>query len=186
MEIKEAKALFDFEGVITGSEVVSSIKEYKDAKDFYKNVDDTVEDDTILYRVYQYTQGKAAAGNLNYGLTVMAPICIQGECNMTRGHWHENRDCAEFYLGVEGTGLLMLMDEEGTTWAEEVHKGSLHHIDGHLAHRLINTGETEFKVAAVWPCDSGHDYAAVSKQPFGYRVMKEEGKLTFEKAEETK
>lgn len=76
------------------------------------------------------------------------------------------------------------MDEEGNTWAEEVSEGSLHHIDGHLAHRLINTGDEDMKVAACWGCDAGHDYAAVDAMPFGYRVMKEKGKLVFVRGEE--
>ena len=52
---------------------------------------------------------------------------------MTRGHWHENRECVEFYFCIAGEGLLMLMDEDGTTWAEKTYPGTLHHIDGHLA-----------------------------------------------------
>ena len=70
----------------------------------------------------------------------MEPVTIHGECNMTRGHFHMDWDCAEFYFGISGTGLLLLMDEDGKAWAERVAPGSLHHIDGHLAHRLINTG----------------------------------------------
>lgn len=186
MEVRKAKAMFDFDGVITGSDVVSSVKKYKDAMSFYKTTDESLDEDTIMYRVYQYTQGEGKSGNLNWGLTVMEPVRVAGECNITRGHWHDNRDCAEFYMGVAGKGLLMYMDDEGNTWAEEVTKGSLHHIDGRLAHRLINTGEEVFKVACCWPCDAGHDYAAVEAQPFGYRVMKKDKELTFEKTEVTR
>ena len=50
--------------------------------------------------------------------------------------------------------------------------------------RLINTGEKPMKIGACWPCDAGHDYAAVERQPFGYRVYKEEGTLRFEKVED--
>ena len=61
---------------------------------------------------------------------------------------------------------------------------SLHHIDGHLAHRLINTGEEPMKSVPAGHGDAGHDYAAVERQPFGYRVYKEEGTLRFEKVED--
>ncbi|MCB6313949.1 cupin domain-containing protein, partial [Gordonibacter pamelaeae] len=85
---------------------------------------------------------------------MLYPVLVNGECNMTRGHWHENRECVEFYFCLSGEGLLMLMDEDGTTWAEKTYPGSLHHIDGHLAHRLINTGEEPMKIGACWPCDA--------------------------------
>ena len=197
MEIRKPKAMHDFENVISGSDVVTSKKLYKDAASFYKQKDPAMSKDTLMYEVYQYTGGKLyskdvlctqnkdKAGDLNWGLTVLYPVTVMQECNMTRGHWHENQACAEFYLGVEGTGLLMLMDHDGTTWCEEICKGSLHYIDGTLAHRLINTGDTVCKVAACWPKDAGHDYAAVEKQPFGYRVMKQHGELKIEKVEET-
>ena len=48
----------------------------------------------------------------------------------------------------------------------------------------INTGDEPMKIGACWPCDAGHDYAAVERQPFGYRVYKEEGTLRFEKVED--
>lgn len=183
MKVIEPKVIHDFQDVVKGSDVTSSKKLYKDAKGYYAHASD-LRDDTVMYEVYHYTQGdEKRAGNLNWGLTVLNPVVVDGECNLTRGHWHENRSCVEFYFGIAGEGLLMLMDEEGTTWAEKVFPGSLHHIDGHLAHRLINTGDEPMKVGACWPCDAGHDYAAVEQHPFGYRVYKEEGKLRFEKVE---
>lgn len=184
MEVREPKAIHDFNDVIKGSEVTASTKTYKDARSFYHCPED-LSDDTVMYDVYHYTQGdETQSGNLNWGLTVLYPVCVSGECNMTRGHWHGNRNCAEFYFGVAGEGLLMLMDETGNTWAEKVFPGSLHHIDGKLAHRLINTGDTVMKVGACWPCDAGHDYDAVVKQPFGYRVMKKHHQLQFEIVED--
>ena len=183
MKVVKAPVTFDIHSVMEGSDVAVSTKRYKDAKSFFAKEGD-LDENTVMYDVYSYTKGDAKRGNLNWGLTVLHPLCVAGECNMTRGHWHEDRDCAEFYFGVSGKGLLMLMDEEGNTWAEEVFEGSLHHIDGHLAHRLINTGDEDMKVAACWGCDAGHDYAAVDAMPFGYRVMKEKGKLVFVRGEE--
>ncbi len=127
----------------------------------------------LLYTVYSYETGDPEkAGHLYWGLTVMESVTINGECNMTRGHFHTDRNCAEFYFGIAGTGLLMLMDETGKTWAEKVSKGSLHHIDGHIAHRLINTGTEPLNVGACWPTTAGHDYAAIEKRPFPCRVFK--------------
>ena len=100
---------------------------------------------------------------------------------MTKGHFHVNKDCAEIYFGIAGVGLLLLMDEEGHTWAEKVYEGSLHHIDGRIAHRLVNTGDEDLKVGACWPTSAGHDYHAIEKREFGYRVYKRNGQIEFEK-----
>lgn len=100
---------------------------------------------------------------------------------MTRGHFHQDRDCAEFYFGVEGEGLLLLMDSEGEVWAEKIFKGSLHHIDGSLAHRVVNTGDVQLKVGACWPTTAGHDYDAIEAHEFPCRVMRVNGEILFEK-----
>ena len=53
---------------------------------------------------------------------------------MTQGHFHKQSDRAEIYRGVQGKGMLILLDHERKTWAEEVYTGSLHYIDGEIAH----------------------------------------------------
>lgn len=116
-------------------------------------------------------------GELLWGLTILEPLCVSGECNMTRGHFHQDRNCAEYYFGLGGNGLLLLMDEEGTCHAEKVFKGSLHHISGKLAHRLINTGDEQLKVGACWSPAAGHDYEAIEKREFSYRVFKEDNEI---------
>ena len=80
-----------------------------------------------MYEVYSVSS-QSEPGKLNWGLTVMHPVKVNGECNMTRGHFHENMDCEEYYWCSKGTGLLMLMDEEGKCWCEKMYEGSLHHI----------------------------------------------------------
>ena len=134
-----------------------------------------VSDDQIMYEVYSYEHD-----GLCYGLTVMQPVCVNGECNVTRGHFHENLDCDEIYCGMGGEGLLLLMDEDYHCHAEKVKCGSVHYIDGHLAHRLVNTGNTEFKVQCMWPSHAGHDYKRVEDHPFTVRVYKENGELKVE------
>lgn len=179
MKVLKSTVYYPIDDVIKGENVIKSTKVYKDAKSFYLN-DGCLDEETGMYDVYSYTPDTTCKASLNWGLTVLYPLTVDGECNMTRGHWHENRECTEIYYGISGKGLLMLMDEEGNTWAEEVCEGSLHHIDGHFAHRLINTGEEVMKVAACWGKEAGHDYAAVEAMPFGYRVFKDKnGKLLF-------
>lgn len=163
-------------GVIEGETVEKYEKRYHEVEYLYQ---EKREDDPLVYEVYSYTNGENVLGNLSWGLTILKPIDIHGECNMTKGHFHENKDCVEFYFGVAGEGLLLLMDEAGNTWAEKVTQGSLHHINGHLAHRLVNTGDTDLKVGACWPTAAGHDYDAIVEHEFGYRIFKKNNQIEF-------
>lgn len=166
-------------GVPTGEGVTKAVKRYHEVAGLYECPRD---DDPVVYEVYTHSAGPEAVGNLLWGLTVMKPVDSHGECNMTRGHFHEDRSCTEYYFCLRGEGLLLLMDESGETWAERMSEGSLHHIDGHLAHRCVNTSNTEeLWVGACWPTVSGHDYAAIEQREFAYRVKRVDGKIVFEK-----
>lgn len=163
-------------GIIEGQNVVSNSKKYCEVSYLYK---DKRDDNPIVYDVYSYSQGKDKLGNLNWGLTILKPLLSNGECNMTKGHFHVLKDCAEFYFGIAGDGLLLLMDETGYTWAEKIYPGSLHHIDGKYAHRLVNIGDIDLKVGACWPTSAGHDYQAIRKKEFGYRIYKTDKGIEF-------
>lgn len=182
MEIKPAKIYHNYlNGVIEGKDVAISKKLYKDAKTFYKSIDTQRSDDTVMYEVYSYAEGdQNQVGNLNWGLTIMQPILVDDECNITRGHFHADLNCAEMYFCLGGEGLLLLMDEKGECHAEKMEVGSVHHIDGKLAHRLVNTGDSELKVGACWPSCAGHDYARVEKMPFPVHVFKKDNKIVIE------
>lgn len=182
MDILEPEVTHDFlRGLLAGKGVVKSQKYYGDAKAFYAQEDKTLKADTLLYEVYTYAKGDCkVAGNLNWGMTVLKPVRIEGECNMTRGHFHEDMKCAEFYFGLAGEGLLLFMREDGSCFAEKVFPNSLHYIDGHIAHRLLNTGEDDFKVGACWPTVAGHDYQRIEAQPFPVRVFKRDGNIIVE------
>ncbi len=177
MEIRKADVKFSPDGILQGDPVSVSVKYYRDAKLFYQKEDQCLHDDTVMYEVYHYTRANGTyPGHLSWGLTVLQPVTVCGECNMTRGHVHTDKECTEVYLGIAGQGLLLLMDEDGKTWAEQVEPGSVHYIPGNLAHRLINTGEAVLKVAACWPTTAGHDYGRIERQPFGFRVFLESSK----------
>lgn len=182
MEIKEAKVFHDYlNGVISGKDVQKSTKYYAQAKSFYKNVDASIPDDQVMYEVYSYSEASQnSQGKLNYGLTVMQPVRVCGECNMTRGHFHEDVECDEIYCCMHGTGLLLFMDENDTCHAEKMHEGSVHYIDGHYAHRLVNVGEDELKVQCFWPANAGHDYKRVEEHPFRVRIFKENKEIKVE------
>ncbi|MDD7281329.1 glucose-6-phosphate isomerase family protein [Floccifex sp.] len=179
MEIKEASLFHEFKGDIQGK-VECSKKLYKDAKSFYKTVDESLSDDTIMYEVSVVNSDYKTEGHLNWGISLLHPVLVNGECNMTRGHFHEDLNCEEYYWCASGSGLLMLMDENGKTWCEQMKEGSLHRIDGAHAHRLINTSNEDLKVICVWNANAGHDYSRVEQHPFQYRLFKRNDEICVE------
>lgn len=178
MEIIQSNLFHSFKDLPQGDSIEITHKLYKDAKSFYETEDNTINEDTIMYTVYAILSDNTS-GHLNWGVSELNPVYVHGECNMTRGHFHENLECEEYYWCSNGQGLLMYMNEEGECWCEEMKEGSLHHIDGHYAHRLINTGNEKLRIICVWNGDAGHDYARIEKHPFPYRVFKENDKIVI-------
>jgi glucose-6-phosphate isomerase len=178
MEIRKPKNIQAFlTGVIEGEQVSHYIKPYKDVAQIYKNKDEHLPLDTTMYEVYSLFDQEDKS--LLWGLTIMHPITVVQECNMTRGHYHSDQNQPEIYFGLAGRGFLLYMREE-ELFAEEVFEGSIHYIDGKYAHRLINTGSTDFKVGACWSKLAGHDYKAIEEKPFPVRVYKKDGKIVLE------
>lgn len=159
-----------------GPDCQHSIKTLADVAQIFADASG-VDPATLLYSVDSFTQGDPSIpGHLNVGMTTLQPVTINGEYTMTRGHIHADRDAAEIYVGVEGTGLLLLDDLVGDVRVERVEPGSVHHIQGHQAHRLVNDSDAVLKVFAVWPTTAGYDYAAVEDAGgFGVRVFAGQG-----------
>ena len=178
MEIKKPKNTHAYlNGIIEGENVSHYKKPYKDVVQIYKNNDENLVLETIMYEVYSLFDQEDKS--LLWGLTIIHPITVAQECNMTRGHYHAQKSQPEIYFGLAGRGLLMFMRDD-EIFAEEVFEGSIHYIDGEYAHRLINTGSTDFKVGACWPKQAGHDYKAIEEQPFSVRVFKKDGRIVLE------
>ncbi|WP_431224973.1 glucose-6-phosphate isomerase family protein [Serratia sp. L9] len=110
----------------------------------------------------------AQEGELFVGTTHLQPGKVGDEFFMTRGHFHQRREQAEFYFGLRGNGLLLLQHQEGDCTLEQVFAGSVHHIPSFTAHRLINTSDEVLSALAVWPTVAGHDYSAL--QPLGFKL----------------
>jgi glucose-6-phosphate isomerase len=71
--------------------------------------------------------------------------------------------------------MLILMDRNRNTWAEDVYPGSLHYIGSELAHRLANTGNEDLVVGACWPSDAGHNYEEIALNGFSARLVESGG-----------
>ena len=182
MTIKEPAYHTDFSNIRNGVEIASGSKKLKDIQNLFKNTDG-VDKETVLYDVQTDDGDPNIPGSLSYGLTTVYPVRVNGECAFTRGHWHMDETVEEVYEGEAGEGLLMYMNHNGKTWCEKIFPGSVHHIKGDLAHRLINTGDVPLKVRAVWnPC-AGHNYALTEQHPFAFRVFVEDGIVKVEEHE---
>lgn len=178
MKILNSKVIHNLcDGNIEGESVVINKKFFKDIKDIYLNCDG-INDDTLMYTIYSYINGdQNNKYNLCYGLSVLHPVYINGECNMTKGHYHDDESFPEIYVGLSGEGLLLLLDKNGNEKIEKVSKGTVHYIDGKYAHRLVNTGDIDLKVQAVWSPCAGHDYRSLENKGFKHRVFKNKEKI---------
>jgi glucose-6-phosphate isomerase len=127
----------------------------------------------IAYEVESFFPvAEGTEGGLFFGITRLQPGTIGKEYLMTKGHSHLIENRAEFYWGIEGEGMLLLMDKDRNTNAEKMHPGSLHYIKGFTAHRVANTGTSVLSFGACWPCDAGHNYELIAKNGFSKRLLK--------------
>ncbi len=115
-------------------------------------------------------------GGLFMGITYLMPGKVGDEYFMTKGHYHSKIDRAEFYWGVEGEGVLILMNAAREVWAERMFPGSLHYIPGGVAHRVANVGSKILTFAACWPSDAGHNYENIAQYGFARRLKEVDGK----------
>ena len=130
----------------------------------------------LAYEVYSYLpEREGTPGGLYFGITRLYPGKVGNEYFMTKGHFHRLEDRAEYYWGLEGEGMLILMDRERNTWAERMAPGSLHYIPGGVAHRVANTGSGILSFAACWPSDAGHNYEEIANEGFSARLIEENG-----------
>ncbi|MGV8095074.1 MAG: glucose-6-phosphate isomerase family protein [Mangrovibacterium sp.] len=164
---------------LEGKAVIEQVRKVRDLKGIFhhEKAFGSEDPERVVYSVRSWlpvNEGKE--GGLFFGASVIMPGKIGDEYFMTKGHFHLKGDRAEFYWGVRGTGMLILMDRERNTWAEEVYPGSLHYIGGEIAHRLANTGDTELIVGACWPSDAGHNYDEIAIHGFSARLVERNGK----------
>lgn len=133
--------------------------------------------EAVVYSVQAHMPvAEGTPGGLFFGNTTVEPGKVGSEYFMTRGHFHANADRAEYYWGVMGEGILILMDVDRSTWAERVFPGSLHYIPGNVAHRLANTGSVPLTVGACWHSDAGHNYGEIDLNGFSARLLEVHGR----------
>ena len=167
------------DGKISGKEVLNPIKKMKELAAIFEDSDAflKIDGEKTVYEVQAIFPVKEGVnGGLFYGKTIIYPGKVGNEYYMTKGHFHQKKDRAEFYWGIKGEGILLLMDENRNCWAEKMFSGSLHYIDGFIAHRTVNTGKDKLVFGACWPSDAGHNYEEIIRNGFSARVKEIEGK----------
>jgi glucose-6-phosphate isomerase len=183
LEITQTPSLLDLESyALSGATIQNQQRKLTEIAAIFEN-QAAVNDfpaDKLAYTVQSWLPvNDGTPGGLFFGVSTILDGKVGSEYFMTKGHFHSESDRAEFYWGVKGKGMLILMDRNRKTWAEEVFPGSLHYIGGDIAHRLANTGDENLVVGACWPSDAGHDYEEIAINGFSARLMEVNGKPTL-------
>ncbi|HEY3372702.1 MAG TPA: glucose-6-phosphate isomerase family protein [Prolixibacteraceae bacterium] len=169
--------LYNF--AMKGEPVTHQFRLLKNIKGIFHDQDALSEmnPETQVYALQSWMPvAESTRGGLFFGTSTLMPGKVGSEYFMTKGHFHAQSDRSEFYWGAQGKGMLILMDRDRHTWAEEVYPGSLHYIGAHIAHRLANTGDENLIVGACWSSDAGHDYLEIALNGFSARLFEVDGK----------
>lgn len=174
-----AAAVAFLKDTLKGEAVIHKATRVKDLKGLYRDEEAraALDPDTVLYDVDAHLPvAEGTEGGLFFGITRIHPGKIGAEYIFTKGHFHAKSDRGEYYWGIEGEGMLLLMGRDRACRAEVMKPGSLHYIPAHTAHRVANTGSTVLSFGAAWPSDAGHDYEEIFKNGFSGRLVEEAGK----------
>ncbi len=129
-----------------------------------------IEGDELAYSVHE-VRVPTTSSNLLSSTTVLQPGKVRNEYFMTKGHFHENRDRAEIYLGLSGTGVIVMALEDGEARTADIRPGLATYIPGYWAHRTVNTGTEPLVFYAVYIGDAGYDYATIKEEGFPVIVV---------------
>ncbi|WP_300704456.1 glucose-6-phosphate isomerase family protein [Bacteroides sp.] len=154
---------------LVGEEIQKNSKTLADLQGIFHNVEacQKMSPETLLYEVSCYLPvQEGLPGGLYFGITKIFSGKVGDEYFMTKGHFHANIDRGEYYWGIEGEGVLILMDQNRCIWGEQIFPGSLHYIPGGVAHRVANVGTSILSFAACWPSDAGHNYQEILDNGF--------------------
>jgi len=167
---------------LAGKEIDHSARTLGDIRSIFEHGDRITAQQAghIVYNVSSYLPEKEGTpGGLYFGITNLYHGLVGDEYFMTKGHFHANMDTAEFYWGIEGEGVLILMDEKGNIKGERMFPGSLHYINARMAHRVANVSDATLSFGACWPSNAGHNYGLIEQNGFTARLKKLNGKPQF-------
>jgi glucose-6-phosphate isomerase, archaeal len=164
--------------VLVGIDVFHTRKVIGDLKGIFRDEEKRklTSPETVVYEVDAYQPVDAGTeGGLFFGTTRIYPGLVGDEYFMTRGHFHALANRSEFYWGIKGRGMLILMDRNRHIKIEKVEVGSLHYIPAQTAHRVANTGDGVLSFGACWPADAGYNYLEIDTHGFGGYLVNVDG-----------
>lgn len=165
-------------GRLAGVDIVETRRTVGDLRDYWADPGAIEDEGALLYTTQSwFPEPDGTAGAVLFGNTTLMPGRVGGQPFMTRGHWHQKPSHGELVMTVSGTGEILLsepVDPEAAdgerkplrTRSEPMYPGSVHYIDGRLAHRTINTGDAPLVFLCAWPGDCGHDYESILRHGF--------------------
>ena len=131
-----------------------------------------VEDrDRLIYTVH-LMQVPEENSEIQCSTTILEPGTVGDEFHMTKGHFHKVRDRSEVYVGLSGTGMLVMATEDGRHAVEPMEPGTVNYVPGGWAHRSVNVGAEPLVFFAAYVGDAGHDYATIEEEGFPVVVLK--------------
>ncbi len=135
--------------------------------------------DRLVYTV-AVIEPAMGEGDLHYGLGVIFPGKIGEEYHLTKGHLHAWRPAAEFYIGLRGSGMMLLEDEHtGESRMVPLTPNGVVYVPGNTAHRTMNVGDEPLVYLGVYPARAGHDYGSIATKNFRYVVVQRDGVPTM-------
>lgn len=126
--------------------------------------------DELVYEV-RPIQVPATNANILSSTTTLYPGQVGREFYMTKGHFHEKRDRSEVYVGLSGSGLLVMATEDGEVAVEPMTQGTVNYVPGGWAHRSVNVGDEPLVFYAAYIADAGQDYATIERDGFPVIVV---------------
>lgn len=161
--IEQLLATFDpATGAIDGIEPTRRyLKDLRDAFADAGTVDRMLrEGNPLIYTVSSVNAG-SGEGALHYGIGCILPGQINGEYFLTKGHIHSWRPAAEIYIGVRGSGKMIMQEESSpTAVVVDLAPNSAVTVPAATAHRTVNTGNEPLVYIGIYPARAGHDYSS--------------------------
>lgn len=130
-----------------------------------------LDDDPLIYQVFEATCNPEVEGQLRYSTTIIHPGKVGDEFFMTKGHYHAKPDRSELYFGLKGEGVLLMQTPEGEVNLQFMSPGSAAYVPPFWGHRTVNTGKGDFVFLAVYPADAGYDYQTIETEGFARIVV---------------
>lgn len=150
----ETKTLLDLQHLVENQKAVAQLlMEKKDVE---------------IYKVLTCAPGRTSA-HLTIHVTLLKPGKIGEEFFFTKGHAHK-KPAAEWYLGINGEGLVLLWNES-KHFLFSLSRGDLIYIPPGWAHRTINVGNEILVFLSCHRSDAGYDYDYVEKKGTPKRVL---------------